>query len=205
MVKNDTRILAAYLKGSRTNPNVPKDIYQDFDVLYVVKETESFITDTTWQNTFGNIILMQEQTTYHTLSHRMLEQMLECYIGCDTKFYTFFSSPICSSFVILFIKSCSTGEIKSSYHFRIRFFILFPPMKLNPYFLFLHQRVEIIKGKTFFHILLQDIQCPHSKLCPTQRLHTIANGNNYIQIIKVNLIIISNLISAFIILIIIFL
>lgn len=46
--KNDDRILAAYMKGSRTNPNVPKDIYQDFDIMYVVKETESFIQDTSW-------------------------------------------------------------------------------------------------------------------------------------------------------------
>ena len=35
--QSDPRILAAYLKGSRTNPNVPKDIYQDFDLMYVVE------------------------------------------------------------------------------------------------------------------------------------------------------------------------
>lgn len=59
--RSDDRVLAAYLKGSRANPNVPKDIYQDFDIMYVVKETESFRADTSWMNPFGKVILKQEQ------------------------------------------------------------------------------------------------------------------------------------------------
>lgn len=59
--KSDDRVFAVYLKGSRTNPNVPKDIYQDFDVMYVVRETESFIQDSSWLKKFGKIILKQEQ------------------------------------------------------------------------------------------------------------------------------------------------
>lgn len=27
-------VLAVYLKGSRANPNAPKDIYRDFDIMY---------------------------------------------------------------------------------------------------------------------------------------------------------------------------
>lgn len=61
VAESDNRILAAYLKGSRTNPNVPKDSYRDFDVMYVVKETESFMADTSWMNAFGKVILKQEQ------------------------------------------------------------------------------------------------------------------------------------------------
>lgn len=57
----DERVLAVYLKGSRTNPNVPKDIYQDFDIVYVVKETESFRRDLSWLDRFGTVILKQEQ------------------------------------------------------------------------------------------------------------------------------------------------
>ena len=59
--KQDDRILAAYMKGSRTNPKVPKDIYRDFDIMYVVKETESFMLDTSWINFFGKVVLKQEQ------------------------------------------------------------------------------------------------------------------------------------------------
>lgn len=59
--RQDRRVLAAYLKGSRTNPNVPKDPYRDFDVMYVVTETESFRRDTSWLDCFGTILLKQEQ------------------------------------------------------------------------------------------------------------------------------------------------
>lgn len=62
--KADARILAAYLKGSRTNPRVPKDIYRDFDVMFVVTETESFRTDMSWVAPWGRIILMQEQDSF---------------------------------------------------------------------------------------------------------------------------------------------
>ena len=37
--REDENILAAYLEGSRTVPGVPKDIFQDYDLVYVVKET----------------------------------------------------------------------------------------------------------------------------------------------------------------------
>lgn len=59
--RQDQRVIAAYLKGSRTNPNVPKDPYRDFDVMYVVTETESFRRDTRWLDRFGTILLKQEQ------------------------------------------------------------------------------------------------------------------------------------------------
>lgn len=55
----DDRILAVYMNGSRTNPNVPKDIFQDYDIVYVVKETKSFIEDKTWIRKFGDIMYMQ--------------------------------------------------------------------------------------------------------------------------------------------------
>ena len=40
--RRDSRVLAAYLKCSRANGNVPKDVYQDFDIMYVVKEVAPF-------------------------------------------------------------------------------------------------------------------------------------------------------------------
>lgn len=64
--KEDSRIRAAYLEGSRVNPNVPKDIFQDFDVVYIVNETRSFIEDKSWINRFGERLFMQvpEDTVY---------------------------------------------------------------------------------------------------------------------------------------------
>ena len=55
----DNRILAVYMNGSRTNKNVPKDIFQDYDIVFVVEETEPFINDIFWINKFGNILYMQ--------------------------------------------------------------------------------------------------------------------------------------------------
>ncbi|KJR46257.1 hypothetical protein UF75_3343 [Desulfosporosinus sp. I2] len=38
----DERIHAVLLSGSRINLNAIKDIFQDYDIVYVVKETKSF-------------------------------------------------------------------------------------------------------------------------------------------------------------------
>lgn len=57
--KEDDRIRAVYMNGSRTNLNAPKDIFQDYDVVYVVKETASFTKDREWINRFGDILFMQ--------------------------------------------------------------------------------------------------------------------------------------------------
>ena len=57
--EEDDRIRAVYLNGSRTNVNVPRDIFQDYDVVYVVNETASFINDREWIKRFGEILFMQ--------------------------------------------------------------------------------------------------------------------------------------------------
>lgn len=55
----DDRILAIYMNGSRTNVNVPKDIFQDYDIVFVVTETKPFIEDKDWIRKFGNVLYMQ--------------------------------------------------------------------------------------------------------------------------------------------------
>jgi aminoglycoside 6-adenylyltransferase len=57
--KEDDRIRAAYLCGSRVNPDAPKDIFQDYDVAYVVTETGSFRRDKRWIDRFGKRLYMQ--------------------------------------------------------------------------------------------------------------------------------------------------
>ena len=47
------------MNGSRTNENVPKDIFQDYDIVYVVEDTESFIENKDWIKIFGEILYMQ--------------------------------------------------------------------------------------------------------------------------------------------------
>ncbi|CCF16814.1 aminoglycoside 6-adenylyltransferase domain protein [Brevibacillus laterosporus GI-9] len=57
--KNDERIRAVTLEGSRTNPNVPKDLFQDFDISYLVTDIDSFIEDSEWIHVFGDRIILQ--------------------------------------------------------------------------------------------------------------------------------------------------
>ncbi len=37
--REDKRIRAVYMNRSRTNPSAPRDIFQDYDIVYVVRET----------------------------------------------------------------------------------------------------------------------------------------------------------------------
>lgn len=57
--RNDDRIRGVIMNGSRTNSNVPKDIFQDYDIVYLVTETESFIRDKDWINVFGEPLIFQ--------------------------------------------------------------------------------------------------------------------------------------------------
>lgn len=59
IAETDSRILAVYMNGSRTNGNAPKDIFQDYDIVFVVTETGSFISDREWIRKYGNILYMQ--------------------------------------------------------------------------------------------------------------------------------------------------
>lgn len=57
--REDDRIRAVCLEGSRVNPKAPKDLFQDYDVVYVVTETESFQQDKTWIDRFGQRLYLQ--------------------------------------------------------------------------------------------------------------------------------------------------
>jgi len=56
----DDNILAVYYGGSRANPVITPDIYQDFDVVFVVKEVAPYAKDHSFAEKFGEILLMQE-------------------------------------------------------------------------------------------------------------------------------------------------
>lgn len=51
-------IRAAYIEGSRANPTAPRDIFQDYDIVYVVTTTKPFREDKKWINRFGRILYM---------------------------------------------------------------------------------------------------------------------------------------------------
>jgi aminoglycoside 6-adenylyltransferase len=57
--QNDERIRAVMMNGSRANPNAPRDIFQDFDIVYFVTEVGSFKNDPNWIDRFGERMILQ--------------------------------------------------------------------------------------------------------------------------------------------------
>ncbi len=55
----DDRIRAVLLNGSRANPKAVKDIFQDFDIVYIVKEIDVFLRDHSWIDVFGERMILQ--------------------------------------------------------------------------------------------------------------------------------------------------
>lgn len=58
--REDPRIRAVYMNGSRTNPKVVPDLFQDYDIVYVVTETRPFLEDPHWIDRFGKRLYMQK-------------------------------------------------------------------------------------------------------------------------------------------------
>lgn len=57
--QHDTRVRAVLLNGSRANPNIKPDLLQDFDIVFLVDDLESFTIDNSWTNIFGEQIISQ--------------------------------------------------------------------------------------------------------------------------------------------------
>jgi aminoglycoside 6-adenylyltransferase len=57
--KNDERIRAVIMNGSRANPNTKKDLFQDYDIVYLVNGMDTFTSDHTWVDYFGERVMMQ--------------------------------------------------------------------------------------------------------------------------------------------------
>lgn len=55
----DDNIRAAYLEGSRVNPNADKDIFQDYDIEYIVRSTKPYRENKQWIDRFGKRLYMQ--------------------------------------------------------------------------------------------------------------------------------------------------
>ncbi len=55
----DERVRAVIMNGSRANPNAPRDIFQDYDIVYLVGELESFKAEPAWIGRFGEMLILQ--------------------------------------------------------------------------------------------------------------------------------------------------
>ena len=62
VAEQDSRVRAVFMNGSRANPNAPRDIFQDYDIVYVVEETASFRAQPGWVDVFGERLLTVSYT-----------------------------------------------------------------------------------------------------------------------------------------------
>ena len=63
VAEKDERIRAVILNGSRANSKIERDRYQDYDIVFFVKDLESFGEDLHWIDVFGERIIMQMPNT----------------------------------------------------------------------------------------------------------------------------------------------
>ena len=66
------QVKAVAMSGSRTCLNVPKDEFQDYDVVYIVDDLDNLTSDLSWLTYFGGRIIEQEVS----LGNRRLYLML---------------------------------------------------------------------------------------------------------------------------------
>jgi aminoglycoside 6-adenylyltransferase len=57
--REDERIRAVLLNGSRANPAAPQDPFRDFDVVYIVADVAPFRGNREWIRRFGEIMILQ--------------------------------------------------------------------------------------------------------------------------------------------------
>jgi aminoglycoside 6-adenylyltransferase len=59
VARDDERIRAAIMNGSRANPNAPRDFFQDYDVVYFVTDMAPFENNLEWIKRFGELMILQ--------------------------------------------------------------------------------------------------------------------------------------------------
>jgi aminoglycoside 6-adenylyltransferase len=59
VASSNDRIRAVLLTGSRADPNIAKDSFQDFDITYIVTELEPFVNNKHWIDVFGERLILQ--------------------------------------------------------------------------------------------------------------------------------------------------
>ena len=71
-IADSIEVEAIALSGSRTNPQAPKDEFQDYDVVYIVENLNDLLSDLSWLDQFGMRLIEQ----HNVLRHRRLYLML---------------------------------------------------------------------------------------------------------------------------------
>ena len=56
----DDRIRVMTLEGSRVNPHINPDIWQDYDITFLVTDLESYMVSDEWLGIFGDLVFLQK-------------------------------------------------------------------------------------------------------------------------------------------------
>lgn len=56
IARADGRIRVMTLEGSRVNPNAASDVWQDYDVTFLVTDVASFTCSDAWLAAFGDLV-----------------------------------------------------------------------------------------------------------------------------------------------------
>jgi aminoglycoside 6-adenylyltransferase len=59
VAKNNDDIRAVIMQGSRANPNAKKDPFQDFDIVYFVRDVEPYLRNRLFIGQFGELMILQ--------------------------------------------------------------------------------------------------------------------------------------------------
>jgi aminoglycoside 6-adenylyltransferase len=57
--REDERIRAVMMNGSRANPNAPVDFFQDYDIVYFVTDAAPYTRNLEWIKQFGEMMILQ--------------------------------------------------------------------------------------------------------------------------------------------------
>jgi aminoglycoside 6-adenylyltransferase len=57
--RKEENVRVVLMNGSRVNPNVKRDVFQDFDIVYLVKEVDPYKRNESVVNYFGHIMILQ--------------------------------------------------------------------------------------------------------------------------------------------------
>ncbi len=61
--REDDNVRAVLLNGSRANPNAPKDMFQDYDIVFIVRDARPFFNNHGYMDRFGDLMMLQMPET----------------------------------------------------------------------------------------------------------------------------------------------
>lgn len=57
--KDDDQVRSVILNGSRADKSVQRDIFQDYDIVFIVSSVDGFVLERSWIKSFGELLIMQ--------------------------------------------------------------------------------------------------------------------------------------------------